>query len=230
MSLADIRKMAASTQNAAGLQPSEGPSSRPPSRTGGTPNNNPKPKKLSEAAVKFANNTMLRKAKGEMPLEDEHAERIRLFKVMEGYYLKFPNLVSSKKPQSWAKATNEELREEVRRFQQSISQPYAEFICRSCIMYGVEFLEKVCKDMDLGYSIQGMSEILNTAPEEGGIDISDEIKELSILWGEYLNQGPKMRLLVKLIQAAHTAHVLNKQMARITPEGMDKMKEKYEDL
>jgi hypothetical protein len=244
MSLADIRKMAAASQNAGAAGVGDLPErartpSRPPSRTGTT---TPKPpaanKKLSAAAVKYANENILKKMKGELPtketVQDEQKERASLFKQLEGYYNKFPEKVIIKDTKKWAKATNDELREEVKRFQSSISTPYAEFIVRTGVLWIVDAIEKYAADIVLdkaGYNIQGISAVLNNIPvEEGGIDISDEIKELAILWGEYLNQGPKMRLVVKVLQAAKVANEINKNLVRTTPEEFVKMKEKYETL
>lgn len=239
MSLADIRKTAANQslpQNSVNDTVAESrPPSRGPSRTGSAASRT----KLSKGAVQFANDNLLRKIKGEQSIkevvENENRERAQLLQWLEGYYTKFPEKVMEKNPKKWLKATNQELKDEVRRFQSAISIPYAEWFCKTGIIYFAEFMEKMYSNVlapSIGtdYDITNMHKLFIIPEEDGGISIDDEVKELAVLWGDWLIHGPKMRLCIKLFQAASAANTMNKSMNNITSDELGKMKEKYEDL
>jgi hypothetical protein len=146
---------------------------------------------------------------------DETIKRSRLIHCIQGYHDKFPQFGGALTPDQIAQLHKikdpDELVFRLEQMQKEIASPYAEGIFRElfldCVTAGEYFFTHMLPRVrpDLNFKVQGTSFHLRSHPEE----IDTEIKELSILWAEWLQQGPFARLIVKTIRAAYMMHITN---------------------
>lgn len=172
----------------------------------------------------------------------EIKERMRLVEQIRGYHEKFADKLGpldNKQYQAFNAESNVDvLREHILMLQRKLAAPFAEGMLRELFLdslaAGEVFFHKYLPILDpkLDINFTGTSMWLREHPDE----IESELKELSILWQEWLCNGPGTRLILKTIKTAYTMHIVNTSYGG--PKGgspaaqvvNDEQRDKYKNL
>jgi hypothetical protein len=168
----------------------------------------PASSKLSAKTVKYFNENMLPKLRGDNPeadLRKAASKRNSSLQKIYNYYQQFPYLVQKKEKeyQTWAaNADQGAIDLELHRIQTALAAPSAQNNLTHIVRFGCMCLERASVEllpsMGFGYdyNMSGLTEELFRDPNY----LAPELKELSVVWQDWLIQGPHTRLLLKVFQ------------------------------
>lgn len=168
------------------------------------------PGTISAKTAKYANENILPKLLPGYGKEQDRAkaaaqQRIANLQKIYSYYNAFPHVCVMNKKQwdSWSSTADDlQVQGELKRISDTLAMPSAynnmtfvfKYLCGAVEKASVELFPKMgIYDCDLS----GISEELFKDPAF----LEPELKELSIVYQDWLTQGPKTRLLIKTMQA-----------------------------
>lgn len=163
--------------------------------------------------VKWATETLMNQRRN---LSKEEQQKIQIANTLNDLQLKFPHIEtrmgSAKNRKDISKTSLHDLQEELRHFKEQLSKPFQETIIEETFLGLVKVFENVymnnvynTKNDFLKVNIRGLHDTLRGRKAE----LSPELKELTCLYGPYLQIGPGSRLIAKTMKIANDVYVNN---------------------